>query len=194
MFPRWWRRRGKALTAATLTTSSWLCSAFENTHTRHVSHTPPCKKASSDTQSAWTSGAGKKDVFKWLLKQSFRFSLKEKEAHRNTHSSRNRVSAPRLAARKGSLKSYRLRQTCSHTPKEETTEHTHVVGACHHSGCSLKKKEDYDYNKGCVSGLISIFKLNTNKYGKYINFYFDNKLNQKHLVFLYLDPYLSGKV
>lgn len=42
--------------------------------------------------------------------------------------------------------------------------------------------------------LDSIFKLNTNKYGKYINFYFDNKLNQKHLVFLYLDPYLSGKV
>lgn len=57
-FPRWWRRTGKARTAAALTDSSRLCSAFVKTHTRHVSHTPPCRKASSDTQSASISGAG----------------------------------------------------------------------------------------------------------------------------------------
>ena len=59
-FPRWWRRRGNAPTAAALTTPSALCNVLEKTHTRHVTHTPGRRRARSDTQSAWISGARKK--------------------------------------------------------------------------------------------------------------------------------------
>lgn len=57
VLPRWCRRRGKALMAAALTTSSGLCKVLEKTHTRQASHTPWCRRASSDRQSAWISGA-----------------------------------------------------------------------------------------------------------------------------------------
>lgn len=58
-FPRWWRRRGKALTVAALATSSGLCNVLVKTNERHVSHTLRGRRARSDTQSAWISGAAR---------------------------------------------------------------------------------------------------------------------------------------
>lgn len=55
----------------------------------------------------------------------------------NTHSNRSWVSERRREATRGILSFYTPRQTCSHTPREETAEHKLAAGARPHCGCSL---------------------------------------------------------
>jgi len=140
-FPRWWRRRGKALTAAALTTSSRLSSAAENTQSRHASHTPPRRTASRDTQSARSSDAGEDTLsLASLPKKRLIFEMIEKHFYKCVaHSNRSWVYSRRRAARRGIPNSCRPRRTCAHTPRGETAEHTLAAGTRPRRCCSLHK-------------------------------------------------------
>ena len=213
-FPRWWRRRGKALTAAALTTSSGLCNALENTNARHVSHTPRCGRAKSDTQSAWISAAatthsltsGRRfhigtelEKLQWLdiqceniyLNIQFQWS-REVMMQGNTHSNSSWVSEHRHTAVTGILHFYTLRPSCSRTPREETAERTLAAGAPPHCGCSLDKIWSNSFNG---VGLISTpyFRAKPEQRNKKTN-----KSQRSHVLGAFLwvyiiYPYLSGR-